>query len=306
MIEPFHPLKGSELDGFTRSPRSSPMNHFGLVKSIDTLRQSVVTGIADAANRRLDAGFRQPFGVLDRDILAATIRVMHEPSPPRRPALMQCLLQSIEHEPRLRRSAISPAQDVIRHGEAGEQVGCKGRFAHAPARKWRMEVEDHSLDEAPGGGLGFDPCSRLFRSAGRRQSSAGYEILYTAMIAAGEHLGVSHERIVLGCYEANCRPYRIPRPVRWLANDRWRGRYLQLGLKGLEKDAPRPGRTPAIDREMVAEVIRMTIEEKPAQATHWSTRSLAAVLPAFTAARIVAVKSRRIFAVPRLRRAPWG
>ncbi|OUC16297.1 MAG: IS630 family transposase [Alkalinema sp. CACIAM 70d] len=59
---------------------------------------------------------------------------------------------------------------------------------------------------------------------------------------------------------------------------RWRGRYLELGLKGLEKDAPRPGRTPAIDREMVAEVIRMTIEEKPAQATHWSTRSLAAVL----------------------------
>lgn len=59
---------------------------------------------------------------------------------------------------------------------------------------------------------------------------------------------------------------------------RWRGRYLELGLKGLEKDAPRPGRTPAIDREMVAEVIRMTIEEKPGQATHWSTRGLAAVL----------------------------
>jgi transposase len=59
---------------------------------------------------------------------------------------------------------------------------------------------------------------------------------------------------------------------------RWRSRYLDLGLRGLEKDAPRPGRTPAIDREMVAEVVRMTIEEKPAQATHWSTRSLAAVL----------------------------
>jgi transposase len=59
---------------------------------------------------------------------------------------------------------------------------------------------------------------------------------------------------------------------------RWRGRYLELGLKGLEKDAPRPGRTPAIDRDLVAEVIRMTLEDKPAQATHWSTRSLAAVL----------------------------
>lgn len=59
---------------------------------------------------------------------------------------------------------------------------------------------------------------------------------------------------------------------------RWRARYLELGLAGLEKDAPRPGRTPAIDRGLVAEVIRMTTEEKPAQATHWSTRSLAAAL----------------------------
>jgi hypothetical protein len=52
--------------------------------------------------------------------------------------------------------------------------------------------------------------------------SAGYEILYTAMIATGEHFGVSRERIVLGFYEVNCRPYRMPRPIRWLADDRLR------------------------------------------------------------------------------------
>lgn len=49
---------------------------------------------------------------------------------------------------------------------------------------------------------------------------------------------------------------------------RWRGRYLALGPAGLENDAPRPDRTPAIRRELVAEVIRMTLEEKPVQATH--------------------------------------
>lgn len=54
---------------------------------------------------------------------------------------------------------------------------------------------------------------------------------------------------------------------------RWRARFLELGVPGLEKDAPRPGRTPGIKRELVAEVIRMTTEETPAQATHWSTRS---------------------------------
>lgn len=49
--------------------------------------------------------------------------------------------------------------------------------------------------------------------------SAGYEILYTVMISTGEHFGASHERVVLGLHEANCRLYRIPRPIRWLAND---------------------------------------------------------------------------------------
>jgi transposase len=59
---------------------------------------------------------------------------------------------------------------------------------------------------------------------------------------------------------------------------RWRGRFLSLGLKGLEKDAPRPGRTPAIPAATVAEVIRLTTREKPRHATHWSTRSMAAAV----------------------------
>ena len=53
---------------------------------------------------------------------------------------------------------------------------------------------------------------------------------------------------------------------------RWRRRFVQLGIAGLEKDAPRPGRTPRLDRE---EIIRKTTQEKPENATHWSTRSMA-------------------------------
>jgi transposase len=48
-----------------------------------------------------------------------------------------------------------------------------------------------------------------------------------------------------------------------------------MGLAGLEKDAPRPGRTPTITAAKVREVVRKTTQEKPAQATHWSTRSMA-------------------------------
>ena len=56
---------------------------------------------------------------------------------------------------------------------------------------------------------------------------------------------------------------------------RWRKRFLRLGLAGLEKDAPRPGRTPTITSARVQEVIRKTTQEKPTHATHWSTRSMA-------------------------------
>ena len=56
---------------------------------------------------------------------------------------------------------------------------------------------------------------------------------------------------------------------------RWRKRFLKLGLAGLEKDAPRPGRTPTITPAKVREVIRKTTQEKPATATDWSTRTMA-------------------------------
>src|SRR6185437_13539920 len=56
---------------------------------------------------------------------------------------------------------------------------------------------------------------------------------------------------------------------------RWRKRFLEMGLAGLEKDAPRPGRTPTITPAKVHEVVRKTTQEKPLNATHWSTRRMA-------------------------------
>lgn len=59
---------------------------------------------------------------------------------------------------------------------------------------------------------------------------------------------------------------------------RWRKRFLAAGIAGLEKDAPRSGRTPTITPARVQEVIRKTKQEKPANATHWSTRTMAAAV----------------------------
>lgn len=57
---------------------------------------------------------------------------------------------------------------------------------------------------------------------------------------------------------------------------RWRNRYLDGGMEALEKDAPRPGRTPRISAALLKKVIHKTTQEQPRAATHWSTRSMAA------------------------------
>src|ERR1035438_4453717 len=55
----------------------------------------------------------------------------------------------------------------------------------------------------------------------------------------------------------------------------WRGRFLKQGVAGLLKDAPRPGRTPSITTEVTATLIAKTTQSIPANATHWSTRTMA-------------------------------
>src|SRR4051812_15924545 len=56
---------------------------------------------------------------------------------------------------------------------------------------------------------------------------------------------------------------------------KWRNRFVEHGLDGLS-DEPRPGRPRTITDERVEEVIVRTLETTPKDATHWSTRSMAA------------------------------
>jgi transposase len=55
---------------------------------------------------------------------------------------------------------------------------------------------------------------------------------------------------------------------------RWRGRFARRGFDGLH-DEPRPGQPRKITDSDVERVIVKTLEEKPTDATHWSTRSMA-------------------------------
>lgn len=59
---------------------------------------------------------------------------------------------------------------------------------------------------------------------------------------------------------------------------RWRNRFAAQGLAGIEKNSPRGGRKPTKRRRLESEIIKKTTREMPTNATHWSTRPLAAAL----------------------------
>ena len=54
---------------------------------------------------------------------------------------------------------------------------------------------------------------------------------------------------------------------------RWRDRFVEDGLGGIEKDASRSGRIPSIGRRKRARIVKKTVEGKPPNATHWSRSS---------------------------------
>ena len=56
---------------------------------------------------------------------------------------------------------------------------------------------------------------------------------------------------------------------------RWRARFIKLGIEGLRQDAFRPGRKKRIGTSKTKAVVRKTLEQRPANATHWSTRTMA-------------------------------
>lgn len=58
----------------------------------------------------------------------------------------------------------------------------------------------------------------------------------------------------------------------------WRNRFAKSGLAGIEQDAPRGGRPATARGQIVDQILHKTTSEKPDQATHWSTRTLAAEL----------------------------
>ena len=85
-------------------------------------------------------------------------------------------------------------------------------------------------------------------------------------------------RIVLACAQGahNSEVARHCRVTRQTVG-KWRRRFLERGLDGL-LDEPRPGAPRKLDDARIARLIATTLNERPREATHWSTRLLATKL----------------------------
>lgn len=98
---------------------------------------------------------------------------------------------------------------------------------------------------------------------------------WTRRLKTGQALAL-RSRIVLGCGEgktstAVAQELRVSMPtVR-----KWRQRFLERRLDGL-LDEPRPGVPRKVSDADVERVLTLTLETSPRDATHWSTRSMAA------------------------------
>ena len=81
-------------------------------------------------------------------------------------------------------------------------------------------------------------------------------------------------RIVLACAGGSDLEVAERLGVHNATVGKWRNRFIDHRLDGLH-DEPRPGKPRTISDDEVERVIVKTLESKPANATHWSTRSMA-------------------------------
>ena len=95
----------------------------------------------------------------------------------------------------------------------------------------------------------------------RRKSAQALAERARIVLAAAEGLNNSEVAERLGVHRVTVR--------------KWRSRFVEHGLDGL-LDEPRPGRPRTVTDAQVEEVIVKTLESTPKDATHWSTRSMAA------------------------------
>jgi transposase len=116
---------------------------------------------------------------------------------------------------------------------------------------------------APAVELSEDERAQLLAWSRRSTSANAVAVRSRIVLAAADGLGNTAVAAKLGVQVGTAR--------------KWRNRFLAERLEGV-LDEPRPGRPRTVVDEQVEAVITRTLESTPKDATHWSTRSLAAEL----------------------------
>src|SRR5262249_29159595 len=117
VIEPVHPLKRREFDGFEMPPRPCALNHLRLEQTDDRFSERVIVRVPATADRGRDARIAESIGVAHRQILRPPIAVMHEAGGRRAASVVDRLLEGIEDEVGRQRRGDAPADDA-----AGEHI----------------------------------------------------------------------------------------------------------------------------------------------------------------------------------------
>ncbi len=108
--------------------------------------------------------------------------------------------------------------------------------------------------------LSGDERETLERWARRPESSQALALRCRIVLAAAQGRANNDVAAELGCHPATV--------------SKWRRRFAQRRLDGLADD-PRPGPPRKITDAVIEDVLVRTLETVPADATHWSTRSMA-------------------------------